>query len=498
MTIEGNNKAALIIDDEADIRELLEITLSRMGIKTCSAATLEEARAWIDERGFDFCITDMRLPDGNGIDLVRYTQESCPGMPIAVITAHGNAEAAVESLKAGAFDFVSKPVDIGVLRKLVETALRLGGAPEQAQPTPAATPAKPRATQSAKPRSSGDGTELSSGANGLLGEHDSVAKLRKLIARLARSQAPVHVSGESGTGKELVARMIHDLSPRAACPFVPVNCGAIPSELMESEFFGHLKGSFTGAMRDKAGLFQSAEGGTLFLDEVADLPLHMQVKLLRAIQERAVRPVGGESERQVNVRLISATHKNLAELVNKGAFRQDLYYRINVIEVRTPPLRDRGSDIMLLAESMLARLSVAAGLDTVPALADDAQQLLLGYPFPGNVRELENILERALTLCDGEQIAADELQLRPAAVGLGQSETEPGVTETAPQASDPAPGAGSEGSSVSGLDDRVEAMERQAIIDALEKTRYNKTKAAALLGLTFRQLRYKVKKLNLE
>jgi two-component system response regulator PilR (NtrC family) len=455
---------ALIVDDESDIRELLEITLSRMGIKCCAAADLAEARQWLKERTFDFCITDMRLPDGNGIDLVRLVQSEYSRLPIAVITAHGNAQAAVESLKAGAFDFVSKPVDLRVLRKLVETALQMGEA------------------ASSEP-------EVKDG--GLLGSHESVVKLRQLIERLARSQAPVHIHGESGTGKELVARLIHDQSPRAAAPFVPVNCGAIPSELMESEFFGHLKGSFTGAMRDKGGLFQAAEGGTLFLDEIADLPLHMQVKLLRAIQERAIRPVGAEAEIHVNVRLISATHKNLVDLVAKGAFRQDLYYRVNVIEVRTPPLRSRGADIPMLADHMLVRLCKTTGVAKVPKLDEGAQRLLLSYEFPGNVRELENMLERALTLSDGNVISADDLQLRNI-VPVSDARTaaaDPHVTTSVPAAA---------GNATSGLDDRVEELERQAIRDALEKTRYNKTKAAALLGLTFRQLRYKVKKLNLE
>jgi two-component system, NtrC family, response regulator PilR len=461
-------KLALIVDDEADIRELVEITLSRMGIKSCAAADLAEARQWLRERSFDFCITDMRLPDGNGIDLVRLVQSEYSRLPIAVITAHGNAQAAVESLKAGAFDFVSKPVDLRVLRKLVETALQMG--------------------ESAAAREQ----EQDSGQGGLLGSHESIVRLRQLVERLARSQAPVHIHGESGTGKELVARLIHDQSPRASAPFVPVNCGAIPSELMESEFFGHLKGSFTGAMRDKAGLFQAAEGGTLFLDEIADLPLPMQVKLLRAIQERSIRPVGAEIEIPVNVRLISATHKDLNALVAKGAFRQDLYYRVNVIEVRTPPLRSRGADIPMLADHMLVRLSRAAGMKAVPRLDDAAQRLLLTYDFPGNVRELENILERALTLCDGATIAAEDLQLRAGASGVA-ADAELDVKlalPTAPRASGAAGAAG--------LDDRVEELERQAIRDALEKTRYNKTKAAALLGLTFRQLRYKVKKLNLE
>ncbi|MCC2656523.1 MAG: response regulator [Panacagrimonas sp.] len=458
------SKLALIVDDEADIRELLEITLSRMGVKCCAAADLGEARQWLQEKTFDFAITDMRLPDGNGIDLVRLVQSEYSRLPIAVITAHGNAQAAVESLKAGAFDFVSKPVDLKVLRKLVETALQMG-----------------------------DEAAAEEDNGGLLGSHESVVKLRQLVDRLARSQAPVHIHGESGTGKELVARLIHDKSPRASAPFVPVNCGAIPSELMESEFFGHLKGSFTGAVRDKGGLFQAAEGGTLFLDEIADLPLHMQVKLLRAIQERAIRPVGAEAEISVNVRLISATHKNLVDLVNKGAFRQDLYYRVNVIEVRTPPLRSRGADIPMLADHMLVRLSRAAGMTKVPRLDESAQRTLLNYEFPGNVRELENILERALTLCDGSTISNEDLQLR----GGEASEPAPEHGAARPTVA-PAPAANGNGSSGAGLDDRVEELERQAIRDALEKTRYNKTKAAALLGLTFRQLRYKVKKLNLE
>ncbi|MGQ0697096.1 MAG: sigma-54-dependent transcriptional regulator [Panacagrimonas sp.] len=458
-------RLALIVDDEADIRELLEITLSRMGIRTCGAATLAEARDWLRDRSFDFCITDMRLPDGNGIDLVREVQTEYAGLPIAVITAHGNAQAAVESLKAGAFDFVSKPVDLRMLRKLVESAIQLGHSAEPDAPPP-----------------DSDG--------GLLGTHDAIVRLRQLIDRLARSQAPVHIHGESGTGKELVARLIHAKSGRAAAPFVPVNCGAIPSELMESEFFGHLKGSFTGAMRDKAGLFQTAEGGTLFLDEIADLPLHMQVKMLRAIQERAIRPVGAENEIQVNVRLISATHKNLADLVAKGAFRQDLYYRVNVIEVRTPSLRQRAADIPQLAEHMLIRLSRAAGMKQVPKLDGDAVMALLNYDFPGNVRELENILERALTLCDGSAISADDLQLR-ASAPLPMAEGEERVALATQRV---AASVGMTG----GLDERVDEMERQAIRDALEKTRYNKTKAAALLGLTFRQLRYKVKKLGIE
>jgi len=441
--------AALIVDDEADIRELVEITLTRMGLKTQSAATLAEARKLLGSQAFDFCITDMRLPDGNGISLVQHIQKQHPQMPVAVITAYGNAQAAVETLKAGAFDFVSKPVNLQALRKLVDTALKLRGRDDKTPPA--------------------DG--------GLLGTHESVRALRGMIERLARSQAPVHIAGESGTGKELVARLIHSRGPRAQGPFVPVNCGAIPSELMESEFFGHLKGSFTGALRDKSGLFQAAEGGTLFLDEVADLPLHMQVKLLRALQERAVRPVGSEAEVPVNVRIISATHKNLGELVGQGNFRQDLYYRLNVIEVRTPPLRDRACDIPLLAEHILARLAGDIALPEPPGLESDALQLLKGYAFPGNVRELENILERAITLCDGSRIAAGDLQLRS-----GQS----------------APAAGATTADGGALEDQMEEIERKAIRDALERARFNKTRAAELLGMSFRSLRYRIKKLGIE
>jgi two-component system, NtrC family, response regulator PilR len=434
--------SVLIVDDEPDIRELVEITLARMGLRTDSAATLAQARERLAQQEFDVCITDMRLPDGSGISLVAELQQRAPQTPVAVITAYGNAEAAVESLKAGAFDFVSKPVDVGVLRKLVDTALRLRGP-------------GPQRTQAPE----------------LLGEHESIRQLRSLIERLARSQAPVHISGESGTGKELVARLIHERGPRASGPFVAVNCGAIPNELMESEFFGHLKGSFTGAHRDKAGLFQAAEGGTLFLDEVAELPMHMQVKLLRALQERRVRPVGSEAEAPVNVRVISATHRDLGELVQSGRFRQDLFYRLDVIAVRTPALRERPGDVAVLAQHVLARIATGSGLRVVPVIDEAALEALSRYPFPGNVRELENILERALTLCDGERIRVTDLQLR----------TPNAVADTA-----------------SGLEQQKEDLERQAILEALQKTRYNKTRAAELLGMSFRSLRYRIKKLGLD
>jgi two-component system response regulator PilR (NtrC family) len=454
---------ALVVDDEADIRELLEITLARMGLRTHGASTVSEAKAMLDEHSFDLCFTDMRLPDGDGIALLQHIQRHKPGLPVAVITAYGNAQAAVESLKAGAFDFVSKPVDLSALRKLVDAALKLRAG---------STPAAPD-----------DG--------GLLGRAPAIDNLRAMVERLARSQAPVHIAGESGTGKELVARLIHARSPRSAAPFVPVNCGAIPSELMESEFFGHLKGSFTGATRDKIGLFQAAEGGTLFLDEVGDLPLHMQVKLLRALQERAVRPVGSETEVPVNVRVISATHKDLGKLLALGSFRQDLYYRLNVIEIRTPPLREHAEDIPLLADAILARLAQSNGLPAPPKLDGEALRRLMNYGFPGNVRELENVLERAVTLSDGKRIAAEELQLR------GDSSATPAV---APGPAGPAAGASAPGepAKTGGFEDQMEEIERRAIREALEKARYNKTKAAALLGMSFRSLRYRIKKLGIE
>ncbi len=459
---------ALIVDDEADIRELLEITLLRMGLRTQSAGSLAEARALLAEHSFNLCLTDMRLPDGNGLELIAQIQREHPGLPAAVITAYGNAQAAVESLKAGAFDFVEKPVDLSKLRKLVDAALKLRKAPTAI----------------------GDAV-LDTG--GLLGTAPAIVHLRSMIDRLARSQAPVHIGGESGTGKELVARLIHSQSPRAEAAFVPVNCGAIPSELMESEFFGHVKGAFTGATRDKTGLFQAAEGGTLFLDEVGDLPLHMQVKLLRALQERAVRPVGAETEVPVNVRVISATHKDLNRMLAEGQFRQDLYYRLNVIEIRTPPLRERAEDIPQLATAILTRLAKSNALPASPKLSADALRRLSQHPFPGNVRELENVLERAVTLSDGKQIEADELQLRQDGAPPATYSASAASAALSPAATDAAPAA-----SASGLDTQMEDLERRSIIEALEKARYNKTKAAVLLGMSFRSLRYRIKKLGIE
>jgi two-component system, NtrC family, response regulator PilR len=458
----------LVVDDEPDLIELVSLTLSRMNLATDSAADLAAARAKLNERRFDLCLTDMRLPDGDGLDLVAWIQELHADVPVAVITAHGNVESAVRALKLGAFDFVSKPLDLGVLRKLVAKAIKLGDRRGATTPIPLHGPR-------------------------LLGHSPAIASLRELVARVARSQAPVHITGESGTGKELVARLIHDSGARADAPFVPVNCGAIPSELMESELFGHKRGSFTGAIADKRGLVQSAEGGTLFLDEVADLPLHMQVKLLRLIQEKTVRPIGEQREVPVDVRVLSATHKNLSELVAQGRFREDLFYRIDVIEIRVPALREHAEDIPELADAMLQRLSARIGAQ-LPTATLEARALLQRYAFPGNVRELENILERAIALSASGVIDVEDLQLRqphaaPAA-DLAAASTPVQSPAAAAGAVAPVP--------ATALGDQLENMERAAIVKALEQTRYNKTAAAKLLGMSFRALRYRIKKLGIE
>lgn len=434
---------ALVIDDEPDICELLAITLERMDIQADTCENVATARSRLLENNYDVCLTDMRLPDGDGLELVQWMQKQGLRTPVAVITAHGNVETAVKALKYGAFDFISKPVDLQDLRKLVDSALRL------------------RAEDGENTRATAD----------LVGESSAINKVRRMIAKVARSQAPVFISGESGTGKELVARMIHGEGPRQDGAFVPVNCGAIPSELMESELFGHKKGSFTGAIADKQGLFRNAEGGTLFLDEIADLPLHMQVKLLRVIQEKKVRPIGAAEEIAVDVRILSASHKDLEAMVAAGKFREDLYYRINVIELPVPPLSERGEDVLLLADHILTRLAGEMQLPKA-TLDTSARQKLTSYTFPGNVRELENVLERAVTLCENDVITADDIVVK-----------DNGETARA-RAAD--------------LGGQLQDVEREAIVQALEECRYNKTAAARKLGITLRALRYRIEKLGIE
>lgn len=456
MTATMTAKKVLIVDDEADICELIEITLMRMNIASQSALNITDAKILLESEHFDLCLTDMHLPDGNGIELVEHVQQNYVDIPIAVITAHGNMESAVKALKSGAFDFVSKPVDLQILRKLIKSATAL-----------------PEANAAVK----NDENNIS-----ITGNSAAVQNLKKHIAKLARNQAPVFIHGESGSGKERVAKMIHQQGSRSDGPFIPVNCGAIPAELMESEFFGHLKGSFTGAHSDKEGLFEAANGGTLFLDEIAELPLNMQVKLLRVIQEKAVRAVGASQESPVDVRVLSASHKNLINLVADGAFREDLYYRINVIELTIPSLRERNEDIPLFIEQLLTSLADKMSVEK-PTIEDEAITTLQAYHFPGNVRELENILERAIALSDDNIITKDDLHLKvmPEKRNVDSSNNDAASTET--PAADPMDLAG---------------QERQSIMQALEKTRWNKTAAAKLLGLSLRQLRYRLQKLDIE
>ena len=453
----------LVIDDEPDIRELLYLTLSRMGLEVTTAEDLAEARRELQSKAFSFCLTDMRLPDGNGLDLVEEISERYPDLPTAVITAHGKIEDAVYALKMGAFDFVSKPVDLAVLRKLVNTALKL----RRDQPAGAAA----------------DGSEPYSGDEAgldrLVGESAAIKQCKAMISKLARSQAPVLVSGESGSGKELAARLVHDLGPRADGPFVPVNCGAIPTELMESEFFGHRKGSFTGATGDKEGLFQAADGGTLMLDEVADLPLHMQVKLLRVIQEKAVMPIGAREEVPVDVRILSATHKPLKPLVEEGKFRSDLYFRLNVIELPMPGLEDRVEDIPILARRFLAEISSQWSSDAPPEISEQAMETLKHHNYTGNVRELINILQRAVTMCEGNVILPPDLLLE-------QVEVQEGAPLEAAKQEDQS------------LDSYMEGIEKKMLEEALRNARYNKTRAAEMLGISFRSFRYKLKKFGIE
>lgn len=447
----------LVVDDEADIRELLGMTLTRMGLDAHCAANTNEAFALLEKNSYDLCLTDMRLPDGDGLGVLDYVSKHHPSVPVAIITAHGSTENAVAALKAGAFDYISKPVQLEHLRTLVRQALKLNivEKPKKAQKSPAQVPKE------------------------LLGTSPSIVQAKEMIERVARSQAPVYISGESGSGKELAARLIHQRSARSDGPFVPVNCGAIPENLMESEFFGYKKGAFTGAAQDKQGFFQAAHGGTLFLDESAELPLAMQVKLLRVIQEKSVRQIGSTAEVPVDVRVISATHQDLHQLVAAGDFRQDLFYRLAVIELKMPPLREMRDDIPSLASEILAHLTKPLQV-APPKLSFGALKALQSYQFPGNVRELENVLERALTLASGDEIRVDDLH-------LGVHEDAQTITRqdlAGLRASVPLP-------------EYLERIEKETILEALGKTRYNRTAAAKLLGITFRALRYRMERLGI-
>lgn len=466
---------ALIIDDEADIRELIAISLQRIGLDTHTAANLAEAENLLSHYRFDVCLSDLRLPDGNGVEFVKQIHKVQPDLPVAVITAHGDMKAAVEAMKNGAYDFVSKPVDLRLLRGLVVQAIDSGSSAANDYLTDRTTKFENMAVEcaaslSTSERTGTDGKELV-GSEILIGQSPLMQDLKKMISKVAKSNAPVWITGESGTGKELIARLIHKNSARASAPFVAVNCGAIPPELMESEMFGHQKGSFTGAFTDSEGLFRSAHDGTLFLDEVAELPLSMQVKLLRAIQERAVKPVGSSSETNVNVRILSASHVNLADAVKQGTFRNDLYYRLNVICIESPPLRNRLEDIPILAEFIMTRSEPKdlAGANMV--LSSDALDSLSKYDFPGNIRELENLLERACALCENDTITAVDLALdidRTTAYHTGSN------------------------SKISLSDDD------KHIIEILDKTRWNRREAARALGISYRQLRYRIQKMGLK
>ena len=454
-----NRKCVLVVDDETDIRELLVVTLSRMGVDADTAGTFKEAQEALKSKQYDLALTDMRLPDGDGLMVLKHIAENYGNTPVAVITAYGSTENAVAALKAGAFDYLAKPIKLEQLRPLVMSALKL---PKPAQ---------------ARRASIG---ETAPGQPRLLGESPAMQRARDMIMKLARSQAPVYITGESGSGKEVAARLIHTGSARADAPFVAVNCGAIPENLMESEFFGYKKGAFTGADSDKIGYLQAAQKGTLFLDEVGDLPLAMQVKLLRVIQDKKVRRVGDTQEDSIDVRVISATHRSLAQQVEAGEFRQDLFYRLNVIELKMPSLREIPEDIPLMVQEVVNRLARASG-NAPPSIAEDAMLALRRYDFPGNVRELENILERAMALCTGNTITEGDLYLTQ---GMPKEKM--------------APLDGALGTRGLALHDFLDQVEREAITKALEATRFNKTAAAKLLGITFRSLRYRLDRLGID
>jgi len=434
------SQLALIIDDEPDIRELLEITLQRMKIECHCAEDLATARSLLNKYKFDLCLTDMKLPDGDGVEFVNELQTNFPQIPVAVISAHGSMDSAIQALKYGAFDFLTKPIDLKSLRSIVQSALNIETNRTLTKPS-------------------------------IIGNSQLIQDLRETIEKVARSQAPIYISGESGTGKELAAHMIHDYGPRSEKAFIAINCGAIPNDLMESEFFGHKKGSFTGAVADKEGLFQAANEGTLFLDEIAELPQHMQVKLLRAIQEKVIRPIGSQNEVRVDIRVLSATNTDLSEQVSQGLFRQDLFYRINVIELKIPPLRERTGDIPLLTDHIIEKITSASNIKKIK-LTNEATKSLESYVFPGNVRELENILERALTLCSDDIIDTVDLQLSELVKSEAKNEF--------------------------ALDSMLVDIEKQKIMEALEKTRGNKTAAAKLLGISFRAFRYRLKKMEVK
>lgn len=478
----------LVVDDEADLRELLELTLVGMGLDVDCAADLAQAREQLQRHRYSLCLTDMRLPDGDGLSLVAWISENRQELPVAVITAFGSADNAVAALKAGAFDYLSKPVALDSLRALVRAALKL--------PTAMAVLAGGAEQPIAK---SAAPTKLGVVAGTMLGESRQMIDVRATIARLARSMAPVSINGESGSGKELAARLIHESGARSDKPFVAVNCGAIPETLMESEFFGYRKGAFTGAEQERAGFFQAADGGTLFLDEVADLPLPMQVKLLRAIQEKRVRRVGATNEEPVDVRIISATHQDLNQCVIAGRFRQDLYYRLNVIELKLPALRERREDIPALAQSLLNKLAIRSGHTDPPNIASVTLKYLQSYSFPGNVRELENILERALAFATSDTINVEDLGLRPSMLDF--TDIEPDSSEPAADSAAPTNRRRDVVMSAEGipdsLPDYLDQLEKDAITKALEKTRFNRTAASKLLGVSFRALRYRMQRLGI-
>ncbi len=444
-----DNPVALIIDDEQDLLSLLSITLRRMGVESVKAATVQEAITKLDRKSFDLCLTDLRLPDGSGMEIVQHIQNHHSSTPVAVITAFGDPETAVAALKLGAFDYIAKPIEVEQLQAIIESSIRLGE-----------TKADGRSTHT------------------LLGSSDEIEKIRILIDKVSRNQAPVHIQGETGTGKELIARLIHNNGPRSSNPFIAVNCGAIPRELMESEFFGHKKGSFTGAYSDKQGLFEAANGGTLFLDEIAELPQDLQVKLLRSIQEKSVRPIGDVIEKPVDVRLISATHKNLLEMIENQKFREDLYYRVNVIPINAPSLRERPTDIPELAVHFIELICKKNGVP-VTEVSESVLKLLAIHTYPGNVRELENILERTLALHDGGIITTEDIEI--SSTGTSSTSNSSGLSVDDME---------------SPIDEHLLLIEKNLIAEALKKSGGNITQAAELLGTTFRSLRYKIKKLG--